>query len=82
MTARISIDIDAQPDATIVAAPGITATGIRISIWDGECHTVWLNPTQALTLHRSLGDVLMAMNVVITEPVSAWADRQIKPVSS
>lgn len=71
MSARISIDLDETPDATIEVTTGGTH-GAGETIWvklrggqpgrEQERYEVWLSPAQALSLQRGLNSVLMATN--------------------
>jgi hypothetical protein len=70
MSARISIDLDETPDATIDVTTGADHSNVWVKLrgkaqptGEQERYEVWLTPAQALTLHHGLGDVLMALNV-------------------
>ena len=65
MSARISIDLDDTPDATVeVTTGGMHNASVWVKLREGHAgYEVWLTPAQALTLHHGLGDVLMALNV-------------------
>ena len=74
MSARISIDLEDSPAATIEVAAGINPASVWVKLrgkaqptGEQERYEVWLTPAQALTLHHGLGDVLMALNIATIE---------------
>lgn len=63
MSARISIDLDDNPAATVEVT-----TGSQGSVWvklrEGHAgYEVWLTPAQALSLYHGLGDVILAQTM-------------------
>jgi len=85
MSARISIDLDETPDATIEVTTGsgincamvwVQLVGERRARGQQERYALWLTQAQAKSLYHGLGDVLMALNIATIEaaglePVSA-----------
>jgi len=71
MSARISIDLDETPGATIEVTKGSTdVTNVWVKLrgetqpsGEQERYEVWLTPAQALSLYHGLGDVLTGMNI-------------------
>jgi len=79
MSARISIDLEDSPAATIEVAAGINPASVWVKIWDGQAHhSLWLTPAQALSAYHGLGDVLMALNIATIEAAGLEAE----PVSA
>ena len=80
MSARISIDLDDTPGATIEVT---TEEGAKVWVklrgqtqpsGEQERYEVWLTPAQALSLYHGLGDVLMALNAATIEAAGLDAE--------
>ena len=78
MSARISIDLDETPNATIEVTTGADCSNVWLKLrgqmqpaGEQERYEVWLSPAQALSAYHGLGDVLMALNVAAIEAAGA-----------
>ena len=74
MSARISIDLDDTPGATIEVDTGHGSSNVWVKLrgqtqpsGEQERYEVWLTPAQALSLYHGLGDVLMALDAATIE---------------
>lgn len=78
MTARISIDLDDTPDASVeVTTGGLDGASVWVKLREahtGPRYEVWLTPAQALSLYHGLGDVLMALDIATIEAAGLDAD--------
>jgi hypothetical protein len=68
MSARISIDLDETPDATIDVTTGADHSNVWVKLrgkaqptGEQERYEVWLTPAQALTLKSTLGGAVVSV---------------------